>query len=146
MFLTALLFLTAGSTASLCVAQMLQLLSLSYSIHPTCAKVLIFLHTQQSQDLSPTAIPCMASAALLSSIITFTSQVCCTPLLPARTQRMQPQRSSLQHTISSHSSLEFIHCFLLNFELKELVISKVTCARLLIHLFQCFCLSPLLTR
>lgn len=71
--------------ASLCVAQTLQFLSLSYSIHPTCGQVLIFLHTQQSQDLSPTAILSMASASLISSTVTFTSQVCCTPLLPART-------------------------------------------------------------
>lgn len=51
-----------------------------------------------------------------------------------RTRPMELQRSSLQHTVSPHSSLEFIQHFLLTVEFEELVISKVTCARLLIHL------------
>jgi len=53
---------------------------------------------------------------------------------PCRTRPMELQRSSLQHTVSPHSSLEFIQHLLLNIEFKELVKSKVTCARLLIHL------------
>lgn len=64
--------------ASRCVPQML--VSPSFLFHPSlCA--FIFLHTQHSQGLSPIAFLSVASASL--TFKTYSSQVCCTPLLPA---------------------------------------------------------------